>query len=94
MDERFEPYGRLSTEELTFLNCGVREDSQSPLDFKEIKPVNTKGNQPWIFIKKTYAKAEAPIIWPPNGKSQLIRKESDYAYRVISNIFLNSIYMC
>ena len=47
----------------------------SPLDSKEIKPVNPKGNQPWIFIGRT--DAEAPILWPPNGKSQLIRKDSD-----------------
>ena len=40
----------------------------SPLDFKEIKPVNPKGNQSWIFIGKTGAKAEAPILWPPDGK--------------------------
>ena len=37
-------------------------------DFKEIKPVNPKGNQSWIFIGKTGAKAEAPILWPPDGK--------------------------
>ena len=38
------------------------------LDFKEIKPVDPKGNQSWIFIGKTGAKAEAPILWPPDGK--------------------------
>ena len=74
MDERFEPYGRLRAEELTLLNSGVGGDSQSPLDCKKIKPVTTKGNQPWIFIKKTDAEAEAPMLWPCDGKSQLIRK--------------------
>ena len=50
---------------------------ESPLDCKEIKPVNPKGNQPWIFIGKTNAKAETPIVWPPNTISQLIGKDSD-----------------
>ena len=47
---------------------------ESPLDCKEIKPVNAKGNQPWIFIGTTDAKAEAPILWPPDVKSRLIDK--------------------
>ena len=42
----------------------------SPLDSKEIKAVNSKGNQPWIFIGRTDAEAEAPILWPPDVKSQ------------------------
>ena len=42
---------------------------ESPLDSKEIKPVNPKGNQPRIFTGRTDAKAEAPILWPPNGKN-------------------------
>ena len=50
---------------------------ESPLDCKEIKPVNPKGNQPWIFIRMTYSKAEAPILWPPDAKNQLIRKDPD-----------------
>ena len=45
---------------------------ESPLDCKEIKPVNSKGNQPWLFLGS--AEAEAPIIWPPDAKSQLIGK--------------------
>ena len=49
---------------------------ESPLDCK-IKPVNPKGNQPWIFIGKTDAEAEAPILWPLAMKSQLIGKDSD-----------------
>ena len=47
---------------------------ESPLDSKEIKPVNPKGNQPWIFIGRTDAEAEASILWPPDVKSQLIGK--------------------
>ena len=49
---------------------------RSPLDCK-IKPANPKGNQPWISIGKTDAKAEAPILWPPDVKSCLARKDPD-----------------
>ena len=48
---------------------------RSPLDCKETKPVNPKGNQPGIFIGRTDAEAEAPILWPPDVKSWLIRKD-------------------
>ena len=48
-----------------------------PLDCKEIQQVHPKGNRSWIFIAKTDAKAEAPILWPPDVKSQLIRKDFD-----------------
>ena len=48
-----------------------------PLDYKEIQPVHPKGKQSWIFIGKTDAEAETPILWPPNAKSQLIRKGPD-----------------
>ena len=47
------------------------------MDCKEIKPVNPKGNQPWIFIGRTDAQAEAPALWPPDEKSLLIRKDPD-----------------
>ena len=50
---------------------------QSPLDSKEIKPVNLKGNQLWIFPGKTDAKMEAPIFWPPDAKSRLTGKDPD-----------------
>ena len=50
---------------------------ESPLDSKEIKPVSPKGNQPWIFIGRTDAEAEAPVLWPPDTKSQLIVKDPD-----------------
>ena len=59
------------------LNCGAGEDFESPLDSKEIKPVNPKGNQLWIFIGRTDAEAEAPILWPSDAKSQLIGKDPD-----------------
>ena len=50
---------------------------ESSLDCKEIKPVNPKGNQLWIFIKRNDAEAEAPIIWQPDIKSQLTGKDPD-----------------
>ena len=50
---------------------------ESPLDCKDIKLVNPKGNQPWIFIGKTDADAKAPILWPPDVKNWLIRKGPD-----------------
>ena len=50
---------------------------ESPLDSKEIKPVNPKGNQSWILIERTDAEAEAPILWPPDGKSWLTVKDPD-----------------
>ena len=50
---------------------------ESPLDCKEIKLVNPKGNQPWIFIGRTDAEVEAPIIWPPDAKTRLIGKDPD-----------------
>ena len=50
---------------------------ESPLDCKEIQPVHPKGNQPWIFIGRTDAEAEAPILWPPDAKSQLTGKDPD-----------------
>ena len=49
----------------------------SPLDYKDIKLVNPKENQPWIFIEKTDAEAEAPILWPLDGKKWLIGKDPD-----------------
>ena len=50
---------------------------ESPLDSKETKPVNSKGNQSWIFIGRTDAEAETPILWPPDAKTWLIGKDSD-----------------
>ena len=58
------------------LNCGV-EDSWESLRCKEIQRVNPKGNQTWIFIGRTDAKAEAPILWTLDVKNWLIRKDPD-----------------
>ena len=53
----------------------LQKTLESPLAWKEIKPVNPKGNQPWIFIGKTDAETEAPILWPPDSKSWLTGKD-------------------
>ena len=58
-----------------FWTVVLEKTLESPLDRKEIKPVNPKGNQPWIFIGRTYA--EAPILGPPEAKSWLTGKEPD-----------------
>ena len=50
---------------------------ESPLDCKEIQPVHPKGNQYWIFIGRTDAEAETPILWPPDVKNWLIGKDDD-----------------
>ena len=58
-------------------NCGVGEDSWESLDSKELKPVNPKGNQPWIFVEKTDTEDEASILWPHDMKNWLIGKDPD-----------------
>ena len=58
-----------------FRTVVLEKTLESPLDSKEIKPVNPKGNQPWIFIGRT--DTEAPILWPLDAKSQLIGKDPD-----------------
>ena len=50
---------------------------ESPLDCKEIQTVHPKGDQSWIFTERTDAEAEAPVLWPPDAKSRLIRKDPD-----------------
>ena len=60
-----------------FWTVVLEKTLESALDCKEIQPVHPKGNQPWKFIGKTDAEAEAPILWPTDAKSQLIRKDPD-----------------
>ena len=55
----------------------LEKNLESPLDCKAIQPVNPKGNQSWIFIGRTDAEAETPILWPSHVKSWLIGKDSD-----------------
>ena len=60
-----------------FWTVVLEKTLQSPLDCKEIKQVNPKGNQSWIFIGRAEAEAEAPILWPPDKKNWLVRKDPD-----------------
>ena len=60
-----------------FWTVVLEKTLESLLDSKQIKPVNPKGNQPWKFIGRAVAEAEAPILWPPDVKSQLFRKDPD-----------------
>ena len=60
-----------------FWTVVLEKTLESPLDCKEIQPVNPKGNQSWIFIGRIDAEAETPILWPPDAKNWLIRKAPD-----------------
>ena len=60
-----------------FWTVVLKKTVERPLDYKDIKPLNPKGNQPWIFIVRTCAEAEAPILWPPDVKSWLTGKDPD-----------------
>ena len=60
-----------------FWTVVLEKTFESPLDFKEIQPVHPKGDQSWVFVGRTDAKAETPILWPPDVKSWLIWKDSD-----------------
>ena len=60
-----------------FWTVVLEETLNSPLDCKEIQPVHPKGNQSWIFIERTDAEAEIPVLWPPDAKNLLTEKDSD-----------------
>ena len=60
-----------------FWTVVLEKTLESPLEYKEIQPVNPKGNQSWIFMGKTDAEAETPILWPPDAKKWLIGKDPD-----------------
>ena len=77
MDVRVGLWRNLSTEELMLLNCDVGEDSWESLDCREIQPVHSEGDQPWVFFGRNDAKAETLVLWPPHAKSWLIGKVSD-----------------
>ena len=77
MDVRVGLWRKLSAEKLMLLNCGLEKTLESPLDCKEIQPVHPKGDQSRVFIGRTDAEAETPILWPPHVKSWLIGKDHD-----------------
>ena len=60
-----------------FWTLVLEKTLESPLDFKEIQPVHSEGDQPWDFFGRNDAKAETPILWPSHGMSWLIGKDSD-----------------
>ena len=60
-----------------FWTVVLEKTLESPLDCKEIQPVHPKGNQSWLFIGRTDAEAETPILWPPDGKCWIIGKDPD-----------------
>ena len=60
-----------------FWTVALEKTLESLLDCKEIEPVHPKGNQSWIFIGRTDAEAETPVLWPPDVKNWLIRKDPD-----------------
>ena len=74
MDLRVGLYRRLSTKELILLNCGVGEDSWESLGLQGVHP---KGDRSWIFIGRTGAEAETPIVWPPDRKNWLTEEDPD-----------------
>ena len=55
----------------------LEKSLESPLDCKEIQPVHSEGDQPWVFIEKSDAEAETPILWLPDVKNQLAGKDPD-----------------
>ena len=65
-----------------FWTVVLKKTLVSPLDSKKVQPINPKGSQSWIFIERTDAEAEAPILWPPDAKNWLIRKEPDAGERL------------
>ena len=77
MDVRVDHKESWAPENWCFQTVVLEKTLESPLNNKEIKPVNPKRSQPWIFIGRTDAKAEAPILWPPDVKSRLIEKDPD-----------------
>ena len=77
MDVRVGLWRKLSEKNWCFWTVVLEKTLESPLDCKEIQPVHSEGDQSWVFIGRTDAKAETPILWPPHAKSWLIGKDSD-----------------
>jgi len=71
------PYNKFMPKNWCSWTVVLEKTLVSPLGFKEIKPVNPKGYPSWIFIGRTADKAEAPILWPPDGENWLIGKDPD-----------------
>ena len=74
---RVGPLRKLSAEELIFPTVVLEKTLESPLDCKEIQTALSKGDKSSIFIGRNDAEAETPILWPPDAKNYLIRKDPD-----------------
>ena len=77
MNVRVGLFRKLSAENWCFWTVVLEKTLESPLDYKEIKPVHPKRNQSWKFVGKTDAEAETLILWPPDMKNRLVRKDLD-----------------
>ena len=71
MDVRVGLWRKLTPKNWCFWTVVLEKTLESPLDFKEIQPVHSKGDQSWIFIGRTDAEADTPILWPPDAKNWL-----------------------
>ena len=77
MDVRGGPLKKTAPKNWCFWTVALEKTLESLFDCKEIKPVNPKGNQSWIFIGRTDDEAEAPLLWPPDAKNWLAEKDPD-----------------
>ena len=68
---------KLSAKEFMLLNFVLQKTLERPLDYKEIQPVHSEGDQPWVSFGRNDAEAETPVLWPPHMKSWLIGKDFD-----------------
>ena len=77
MDVRVGLWRKLSAEEFMLLKCCIGEDSWGSLGLQGGPPVHSEGDQPWVFFGRNDAKAETPILWPPDVKNWVIGKDPD-----------------
>ena len=77
MDVRVGLWRKLTVKNWCFLTVVLEKTLESPLNCKEIQPVHSKGDHSWVFIGRTDAEAETPVVWPPHSKSWFIGKDPD-----------------
>ena len=77
MDVRVGLWRKLAPKNWCFWTVVLEKTLESPLVYKEIQPVHSKGDKSWVFFGRNDAKAETPVLWPPHAKSWLIGKDSD-----------------
>ena len=76
-DLYFPMWRKLNAKNWCFWTVVLENTLESPLDYREIQPVHPKGDQSWVFIGRTDAEAETPVLWPPDARSWLIGKDPD-----------------